>query len=107
MREAEIHKAVMDHWRKLGLPGTLVSTIPNAGAFGQAGLTKGLPDLMILAPGLPVGFIELKTTKGAASEHQLAFAAKCIALKIPIAITYGRDEPIRILEEWNVVRSAK
>jgi hypothetical protein len=107
MREAEIHKAVMDHWRKLGLPGTLVSTIPNAGAFGQAGLTKGLPDLMILAPGLPVGFIELKTERGKASLHQLEFKSKCITLGIPMCITHGRDEPIRILEEWNVVRSAK
>jgi hypothetical protein len=107
MREAEIHKAVMDHWRKLGLPGTLVSTIPNAGAFGQAGLTKGLPDLMILAPGLPVGFIELKTENGKASVHQKEFRLKCITLGIPMVITHGRDEPIRILEEWNVVRSAK
>jgi hypothetical protein len=107
MREAEIHKAVMDHWRKLGLPGTLVSTIPNAGAFGQAGLTKGLPDLMILAPGLPVGFIELKTDGGKVSVHQVAFKALCDTMRIPMVITRGRDEPIRILEEWNVVRSAK
>jgi hypothetical protein len=28
-------------------------------------------------------------------------------LGIPMVITHGRDEPIRILEEWNVVRSAK
>ncbi len=104
MTEAQIHKAVMDHWRKLGLPGTLVSTIPNAGAFGQAGLTKGLPDLMILAPGLPVGFIELKTDGGKPSEHQLEFRRKCVALGIPMAITHGRDEPITVLEEWNVVR---
>ena len=107
MREAQIHKAVMDHWRKLGLPGTLVSTIPNAGAFGQAGLTKGLPDLMILAPGLPVGFIELKTDGGKASAAQLVFKSRCIELGIPMAITHGRDEPIRILEEWNVVRREK
>jgi hypothetical protein len=106
MRESSIHSAVMSHWRKLGKPGTLVSTIPNAGAFGQAGLTKGLPDLLIMAPGLPVGFIELKTDKGRVSPYQEAFRAHCISLGIPMAITRGRDEPIKILEDWGVTHKA-
>lgn len=106
MREAEIHKAVMAHWRSLGLPKTLVATIPNMGAMGQHGLTAGLPDLMVLAPDLPVGFIELKADKGKLSEAQKAFKERCVVLGIPMAVTYGRDEPVRVLEEWRVVRTS-
>lgn len=102
--EKAIHTAVIDHWRACGFPGTLVATIPNEAAFRQPGLTKGLPDLMVLSPELPVGFIELKTEKGPVAEEQKAFAAMCAALDIPYALTRGRDEPIRILEAWNVVR---
>ena len=106
MKESAIHKAVIDHWKALGLPGTLVATIPNMKAHGQYGLTKGLPDLMVLSPELPVGFIELKAEKGRLSPDQEAFGNLCFATEIPFAVTYGRDEPIRILEHWGVVRKA-
>lgn len=106
MRESEITKAVMQHWKKLGVPGSLVAGIPNAMSQGQYGLTKGLPDLIVMAPDLPIGFIELKTDKGKASEAQLAFKALCLKLGIPFALTFGRDEPIKVLEEWRVVRKA-
>lgn len=106
MTEAQITRAVVDHWRKCGRAGTLVASIPNAKAFGQAGLTKGLPDLLVMAPGLPVGFIELKAAKGRARPEQVAFQERCKSLDVPHAITFGRDEPIRLLEEWNVVRRA-
>lgn len=103
--EKQIHAAVIDHWRKLGLPGTLVATIPNEDARGQAGLTKGLPDLLVLSPELPVGFIELKARPSSKIQpEQHAFAAMCDALEIRHAITVGRDEPIRILEAWGVVK---
>lgn len=106
MRESEITKAVMQHWRKLGVPNSLVACIPNAMSAGQYGLTKGLPDLLVAAPDLPVGFIELKTDKGKPSEAQLEFKAMCLKLGIPYALTFGRDAPIRVLEAWKVVRKA-
>lgn len=106
LSEAAIHKAVVSHWRHFGLPNTLVATIPNAGALGQTGLTKGLPDLLILAPSLPVGFIELKSETGKVRPEQLHFQSHCERLHIPFAITRGRDEPIRLLELWGVVREA-
>jgi len=107
MNESAIHSAVIAHWRSCGLPNTLVATLPNMGAMGQHGLTKGLPDLMVLCPSIGVGFIELKTDKGRISEAQAAFKERCILLGIPHAITRGRDEPIAILEQWNVVRRGK
>lgn len=104
MTEAQITDAVISHWRQCGLKGTLVASIPNMGSRGQYGLTKGLPDLIVLSPELPVGFIELKTDKGRIRQEQESFAALCDSLEIHHAITRGRDEPIRILEQWGVVR---
>lgn len=105
MREPQIHKAVIDHWKALGNPGTLLATIPNMNPMGQYGLTKGLPDLIVIGPRVH-GYIELKTETGKLSSHQQDFQSLCIARGIPFFVTYGRDEPIRLLEELNIVRRA-
>jgi hypothetical protein len=109
--ETQIQAAVVDHWRVLGQPNTLVAAIPNAGALGQPGLTKGLADLLVIGPDLPgigsAGFIELKRDAYAKrTDAQWEFARLTLALGIPYAVTFGRDHPIRILEDWNVVRKA-
>ncbi len=103
--EKQIHEAVIKHWRSCGVAGSLVATIPNMRAAGQAGLTKGLPDLLVIAPRLPIGFIELKRHGGAASEAQAAFSAICNANGIPWELTFGRDHPIEVLERWGAVRA--
>lgn len=104
MSEKHIHTAVIAHWRAFGVPGSLVATIPNARAFGQAGLTKGLPDLMVIAHGITLGFIELKRIGGLVSEEQADFAQLCHLRGIPWEVTFGRAEPIAILEKWGAVR---
>jgi hypothetical protein len=110
-RETLIQEAVIEHWQRLGEPNTLVAAIPNQKAFGQPGLTKGLPDLLVMGPRVPghchAGFIELKRDRRSpVSEDQKSFARLCFDLAISIAIAYGRDEPIRVLEDWGVVRRA-
>ena len=111
--ERDIQAAVVEHWRLLGLPNTLVAAIPNANAHGQPGLTKGLPDLLIIGPELPGGFgcagyIELKRDMYAKrTDAQTKFANLCGKLSIPYAVTFGRDQPIRLLEDWGVVRPAR
>jgi hypothetical protein len=104
--EKEILAAVLAHWKALGNQDTLIATIPNAGAFGQLGLTKGLPDLIVLGHSIPgrIGFIELKRIGGKPSPAQEEFQARCVALGISHAITYGRDEPIYVLEGWGVLK---
>ena len=105
--EQAVQAAVVHHWRMLGVPGSLVAAIPNANAHGQPGLTRGLADLLVLAPGFRVGFIELKRDKHSViSDDQLAFGDLCRALDIPYAVCVGRDEPITMLEAWGVVRRA-
>jgi hypothetical protein len=107
--ETAIQAAVIDHWRILGEPDTLVAAIPNAGALGQPGLTKGLADLLVMGPYVPglVAFIELKRDEhSVVSDDQLEFQRLCVKLGVRYAIAYGRDEPIALLEAWGVVRRA-
>ena len=104
LSEKAIQTAVIDHWRALGVPDSLVAAIPNAGSFGQPGLHKGLFDLLVIAPGFGVGFIELKTERGRLSAAQEAFKTVLLRAVVPYAVCSGRDEPIRALEQWGVVR---
>ena len=50
------------------------------------------------------GFIELKADDGRPSAEQLVVEAIMVARGIPYAMTYGRDQPIKILELWGAVR---
>lgn len=105
--EAQITAAVISHWRSLAIPGTLVAAIPNMGAMRQHGLSKGLPDLMVIGgPFLRdrTGFIELKTDSGKLRPDQITVGNILILNEIPYAVTYGRDQPIALLERWAVVR---
>ena len=106
-REGLIQAACLDHWRMLGVPGSLVACIPNANAHGQPGLTPGLPDLLVLSPqlGRLTGFIELKADKGVPSDAQLGIRDLMQARGVPYAMTWGRDAPIRVLEAWGAVRA--
>jgi hypothetical protein len=105
--EQAIQAAVVHHWRMLRLPNTLVAAIPNANPHGQPGLTPGLADLLVLAPGLPVAFIELKRDDDSPiSDEQREFGKLCSALGIAYAICVGRDEPITMLEAMGAVRRA-
>jgi hypothetical protein len=105
-REGLIQSAVLAHWRALGVPGSLVAAVPNANAHGQPGLTKGLFDLVVMSPKLGdrTGWLELKTEEGKLSAAQNALKLLMIARGVPYAVTYGRDQPIKVLAEWGAIR---
>jgi len=103
-RESAIQSAVLKHWHFFGTPGSLVAAVPNAGALGQPGLTAGVSDLLVLGGLIRVGFIELKRDCGVESDAQVAFRERCEQLAIPCVVTFGRDEPIAVLERWEIVR---
>ena len=108
--EDQITAAVLEHWRTFGVPGSLVAAIPNKRAFGQVGLTRGLPDLIVLSPQLGrfTGFIEQKRRRGGTlSDAQLGIGKLLVERGVPYAVCRGRDEPIKILEAWGAVRPAK
>jgi hypothetical protein len=103
--ETAITAAVLEHWLKLGEPFTLVAAIPNAFAHGQPGLTKGLADLLVLTPRIRVGFMELKRDeRSKRTDEQIEFGRLCLGLGVAYAICVGRDEPIRVLEDWGAVK---
>ena len=104
--EKQIQQAVIDHWVRCGVAGSLVAAIPNAHAFGQPGLTKGLFDLLVIGGSVGVAFMELKTKKGILSIPQREFKIKLIKAGVDYAVCYGRDEPIVALEAWGVCRKA-
>lgn len=106
MTESQLTKAVMDYWKALGVPGSLIASIPNMRAFGQPGLTPGLPDLIVVAPGLKAGFIELKTKRGRVSDAQAVILQLLESANVPCAVCRGLDEAIEQLEAWRVVRAA-
>jgi DNA-binding XRE family transcriptional regulator len=109
--EDQTTAAILQHWKALGVPGSLVASIPNKGAHGQAGLTRGLPDLLVISPklGAATGYIELKRGNGKArmSAEQKTIRDLLIERGAPYALTRGRDEPIKILEAWGAVRPAR
>lgn len=104
--EKQIQASVLAHWRAFGLPRTLVCAIPNARAFGQPGLHKGLFDLLVIG-GNQIRFLELKADKGKLSDAQYAFKSILFENSIEYAVTYGRDQPIEVLASWGIVRSLK
>lgn len=104
LSEAAITRAVIAHWRARGVPGSLVASIPNQRAAGQYGLTAGLPDLLVIVPGLPVGFLELKTETGRLSEHQKAIKETLIRAGANICVAYGLDQAIEVLEHWRAIK---
>jgi hypothetical protein len=105
-RESLIQAAVIDHWKALGVPGSLVAAVPNAKAHGQPGLTRGLFDLVVMSPTLgdKTGWLELKADDGELSDDQNKVKLVMIARGIPYAVAWGRDAPIRVLEQWGAVR---
>jgi hypothetical protein len=107
--ERDIQAATVAHWKLLGHPNTLVAAIPNAGAMGQPGLTCGLADLLVMGEGIPgahpIGFIELKRDPSRKlSDAQREFRQRCDMLGLMFVTAFGRDEPIEVLEAWNIVR---
>jgi hypothetical protein len=105
--EDEITGAVVEHWRIFGTPRSLVASIPNKRAFGQAGLMPGMPDLVVLSRelGAKAGFIELKREHGGrVSDAQRDVGALMTELGVPYALCWGRDEPIEQLRAWGAIR---
>jgi len=110
--ERDIQAAVLEHWKAAGTPGSLVAAVPNAGALGQAGLTAGLFDLVVMSRWLgdKTGWLELKRESrrnqknGGLSDAQSDFMWIIDMLNIPHAVAYGRDEPIEVLRRWGAIR---
>lgn len=105
--EKQLQRMVLDYWRGAGLPGTRVAAIPNARAFGQSGLTRGLPDLMAYGgtgmDGVTL-YIELKTAKGEISGFQKVIHKEMFAAGVPIALCRSFEEAHDVLVDWRICK---
>ena len=104
LSERAIQTHLMNRWRALGRPGTLLACVPNARAAGQAGLTRGLFDLVAIGGNVGCGWLELKTERGSLSYHQEVFKAALVQNNVPYAVAYGLDQAIHVLETWEIIR---
>lgn len=86
-------------------PRVRIVAVPNAGkrsqwAAAQAnreGLAKGFPDLIALAPGGLVAFIEVKTAKGRASGSQVEWGEWLNSAGFPYALIRDADSGVEFL----------
>jgi hypothetical protein len=102
--ETLIQAAIVERWKLLGYPGSLIAAIPNANAHGQPGLTPGLFDLMCIRRAGFVGFLELKKKGGVVSKAQREHQQILKAAGVPNHVAFGLDEAVWILEMWGIIR---
>jgi hypothetical protein len=105
MKEADLQKAIINHYRTYGLDNVLLYHCANGeyrhaatGAKLKAmGVMPGVADLTIVQPGGKVAFLELKGGKGKLSDQQIQFRDWCKANDVPWRVTSDLDNALHIL----------
>jgi hypothetical protein len=103
--EQAIQRAVFQHLRQRGAPGTFCFHVPNGGwrsrvearIFKGLGLTAGVPDVVAIRDGR-VFALELKSEHGRLSDSQRATHEAMIAAGAVVGVAIGLDEALRWLE---------
>lgn len=112
--EHKIQVALMDYLAIAGRRDLHWFAIPNGGhrhirqasKLKAEGVRRGTPDLCFMLPEGRVGWLEMKTTKGRLSSEQKSFCAIAQQLGHLWAMATSVDDAIRVLTEWQVLRSA-
>ena len=97
--ESALQRLIVD-WIKAIAPSVTVVAIPNGArrtASGRptnavAGLTAGVPDLVVIRPKGETLWLEVKTNVGKVSDAQFAFHSKLLGLNHPIAIVRSIED---------------
>lgn len=114
--ESQLQKAVVDLLRKAGVPGVVFFRIANdakrtpaAGQWERAmGLLPGVADLCILVPpGKPALFLELKAKGGKPSPEQWAFAGAVGAAGHVWACIDNIDHALEFLSRHGAIRQRR
>ncbi len=111
LNESQIQRAVVQHlqWRSVSamfwfaVPNGGYRTNAEAAIFSGQGVIAGVPDLIVIARGLPFG-LELKTEHGVLTAVQRETQARMRQAGAIVATTYGLDDTLRQLEAWGVLR---
>jgi hypothetical protein len=88
-------------------PAVSMVAIPNAAkrtqwAAHQAkkeGLSAGFPDVMLLAPGGKIGFLEFKTAKGRLTDNQREWIERLDTRGFPVRVVRSIDEALQFLRD--------
>jgi hypothetical protein len=114
MTEQQIHRAVVQHLRRRGVPGLLFTHPANGGyrtpieaaIFKSLGVRAGAPDLLLWHVGKSFG-LELKAMRGRATDAQRAFLADLEKAGGFACIAEGLISPLRALESWGLLRGRR
>lgn len=112
--EHKIQVALMDYLAIAGRRDLHWFAIPNGGhrhirqasKLKAEGVRRGTPDLCFMLPAGKVGWLEMKTVKGQLSPEQKRFRDIAQQLGHLWAMAKSVDDAIRVLTEWQVLRSA-
>lgn len=105
--ETEIHIALAQHLTQRGrrdmvfwhTPNEGARTISEASRLKAMGVKAGIPDLVLVFGGRMYA-IEIKTRTGKLSADQEAMIAALTASGAIVAVAYGLDQALSILDRW-------
>src|SRR5215216_4217002 len=109
--EQRIQRAVFAHLRERPAKGVFAFHPANGGArrpieaaiLKGLGVVAGVPDVIAIKDG-QVYALELKPIGGRLSDKQLPTINRMRAADARVAVAYGLDEALMILEAWELVR---
>lgn len=107
--EARIQAGIVA-WVRANVPDVLIFHCPNGGLRSKAevakwkwiGVVAGTPDLIVVAPGGHVFFLEVKTAEGRLSDSQREIFDRLAALGTPRAIVRSVDDVRHAFDVWNI-----
>jgi hypothetical protein len=111
--EAQIQRAIVQHYRARAADGVFMFAVPNGGfrrkveaAILQAtGTVAGVPDTIWIKDG-QVFALELKAPGGRPTESQLATIAEMERAGAYCCIAEGLDRALSVLVAWGLLRGA-
>jgi hypothetical protein len=109
--EAQIQRAVFDHIRTRGVPDAVAFHVGNGGyrrkieaaILKGMGVTAGVPDVLIVCRG-KLFCLELKAGNGRLSDVQRKMIDRLPIAGATVAVAYGLDEALEVLERWALLR---
>jgi hypothetical protein len=109
--EQALQQAVVQHLRMRAEPKVFFWSTPNEGKRGfvnaaalkAAGMTAGVPDLLILKGG-KLYCLELKAPGGRLSPSQRLVGARMEECGAEISVAHSIDEALVTLEYWGILR---
>ncbi len=110
--EAELQKAVVQYLNLAGVPGLLFFSVPNeqkcsvqrGAMLKKMGRRAGVSDLVILSPGQPILFLELKAKGEKQSDAQRAFECAAYEYGANYMVADNINEAISVLEECGATK---